>query len=291
MTAERRGNDSAAFAAVANRDARALRLRARRDVSTTLAGAYRSAFRGRGLAFEELREYQPGDEIRTIEWNATARLGRPISKRMREERDLIVALLVDLSPSLDFGSGGATKRGAITRAAAAIAAAALAANDRVALATFAADLIETLSPSSAPHQLERVVRALSAHPRVAHTDARPALDWAVHRLPRHTVAILISDGLFSDPGATLRRCARKHELCLLRVADPADRLPKRIAPIRGRGAESGRSLLLRRRRERVATSIDPRTLRRLGVEVGELETGRRLLPSLQRFFAERDVAR
>ncbi|MFQ5697880.1 MAG: DUF58 domain-containing protein [Myxococcota bacterium] len=291
MIHERRAEGSAALAAEANLDARALRLRARRDVSTALAGAYRSAFRGRGLAFEELREYQPGDDMRTIEWNATARLGRPISKRMREERDLVVALLVDLSPSVDFGSGGSTKRGAIVRAAAALAAAALGAGDRVALATFARDLVGSLSPSSAPHQLERVVRALSACPRAARTDTRAALAWAVNRLPRHAVAILISDGLFPDPGATLRRCARKHELCLLRVEDPADRLPARIAPIRGRGAESGRPLTLRRRRGGVATPIDLRLLRRLGIEVGILGTGRRLLPSLQRFFEHRDAPR
>ena len=82
----------------AARASRALRVRARRDVSTSLTGAYRSAFRGQGLTFEELRDYAPGDDVRWLEWNATARMGRPIVKRMREERDVVVALLVDLSP-------------------------------------------------------------------------------------------------------------------------------------------------------------------------------------------------
>ena len=103
--------------------ARRLRVRARRDVTTSLTGAYRSAFRGQGLTFEELREYAPGDDVRWIEWNATARLGRPISKRMREERDLVVALLVDVSASLDCGAGEGTKLDSVRRAAAALAAA------------------------------------------------------------------------------------------------------------------------------------------------------------------------
>ena len=97
-------------------DARALRIRARRDTSTLLAGAYMSAFRGPGLTFEELRDYVPGDDVRWIEWNATARLDRLIVKRMREERDLVLALIVDLSASLDFGFAGHSKRDAARRA-------------------------------------------------------------------------------------------------------------------------------------------------------------------------------
>jgi len=106
--------------------ARSLRIRARRDVTTSLTGAYRSAFRGQGLTFEELRDYAPGDDVRWIEWNATARLGRPIAKRMREERDLVLALLVDVSPSLDHGTGDSTKQDAVRRACAALSVGAIA---------------------------------------------------------------------------------------------------------------------------------------------------------------------
>jgi uncharacterized protein (DUF58 family) len=281
--------ESASARSTALIDAQALRLRARRDVSTALAGAYRSAFRGRGLTFEELRDYNPGDDVRSMEWNATARLGRPIAKRMREERDLIVCLLVDVSASLDFGYGSGTKRAAARRAAAALATAALLASDRVALAAFGDGLAGTLLPAGGPLQLERLIRILSATPPGQGTAPGTALDWAVHRLPRHTVTILISDMLFADPGAPLRQCARKHELVALRIADRADTLPRRSAPVRTRGAEGGRRGLLRARGggRAVGEPLEAGALRALGVDVGTLWTGVRLIPSLQRFFEER----
>jgi len=283
---------AAALRAAAGLDARTLRLRARRDVSTAIAGAYRSAFRGRGLTFEELREYNPGDDVRSIEWNATARLGRPIAKRMREERDLIICLVVDVSASLDFGYGGSTKRAAVQRAAAALATAALLTNDRVALATFANGLSASLAPSGGPLQLERIFQELCATSTGAKTDPRPALEWAVTRLPRHTVTILVSDFLFADPGAPLRQCIRKHELVALRVADPADTLPRGCAPVRTVGAEADRRGVVRARRsdregKPIGMPLDLGVLHSLGVDVGTLWTGSRLMPSLQRFFEER----
>ena len=255
-----------------------------------MAGAYRSAFRGRGLTFEELRDYNPGDDVRSIEWNATARLGKPIAKRMREERDLIVCLLVDVSSSLEFGFGTSTKLEAAHRAAAALATAALCANDRVALATFADGPVETLGPAVGPLQLERVLRALCGAEPSERTDPGPTLHWAVTRLPRHTITILISDLLFDDPGAPLRQCARKHEMVVLQLADPADLLPERSAPVRTVGAEAGRRGVLRAGgvgATRPVSPVEAGLLRGTGAEVGTLWTGSRLIPSLQRFFEQR----
>lgn len=281
-------------------DARALRIRARRDVSTVLAGAYRSAFRGRGLTFEELRDYNPGDDVRWMEWNATARLGRPIVKRMREERDIVLALLVDVSPSLQFGFGAETKLAAACRAAGALAAAAVLAQDRVALLTFDERPRAPLRPAAGPLQLERVFRALGAAsatddsqsepPR--RTDAGAALDWAVRTLPRHTVTVLISDLLFSDPGAPLRNATRKHEVIALHVRDPSDELPPGMVPVRVAPTEDGHRGLLRGRwrpgQVGVARpDLAPPLLRSLGVDLGTLWTGARLIPSLHRFFEER----
>jgi len=270
--------------------ARSLRVRARRDVTTSLTGAYRSAFRGQGLTFEELRDYAPGDDVRWIEWNATARLGRPITKRMREERDLALALLVDLSPSLDFGFAGATRTDAVRRAAAALAAAATAAQDRVALAVFGARLERVLPPRAGALQLERVFRALESPCAAERTDAAPALDWAAETLPRHSVVVLLSDFLFPDPGAALRRCARKHDFVALAVRDATDRPTGRLAPVRVRDAELRHPRLWRRPRaalEALAAAFPERQLRALGADYGELWTGTRLLPSLLRFFEER----
>ena len=271
-------------------DAQALRIRARRDVSTLLAGAYLSAFRGRGLAFEELRDYVPGDEVRWIEWNATARMGRPIIKHMREERDLVLALIVDLSDSLDYGFGGHTKRDAARRAAAALATAASCAQDRVALATFSNGLLEALPPAGGPVQLVRVLRALEHPGGGGPTEAKPAFAWAADTLPRHSVSLVISDLLFPDPGAALRRCARKHELSVLRVVDPADQRPRRIAPVRVRSAESGGTGVWGRRRTPDVPGpqqLPEQKLRRLGADVGLLWTGSRLIPSLHRFLEGR----
>jgi len=268
--------------------ARTLRVQARRDVSTSLTGAYRSAFRGQGLTFEELRDYQPGDDVRWLEWNATARIGRPIVKRMREERDLVLALLVDLSPSLEFGN--APKLDAVRRAAAALAAAATAAQDRLALAIFADGLVRVLPPAAGRLSLERAFRALEAPCAGEFTDAGPALDWAAEKLPRHSVVALISDFLFPDPGAALRRCASKHDLVALCVRDPADRPPSALPPVRVRDAEMRRVRLWRRPRDAedaLAAPVPERKLRALGADYGELRTGKRLLPSLLRFFEER----
>jgi uncharacterized protein (DUF58 family) len=275
---------------LARLDAQTLRLVARRDMVTGLVGAYRSAFRGRGLTFEELRDYVPGDDVRRIEWNATARFARPIVKQMREERDLVVALLVDVSGSLSFGSDGTPKRASVIRAAAALAYAASAAQDRVAIATFASEVLERADPGRGPVHLERVLRALAGTSGGAPTDATPALRWAIRTLPRHSLVLLVSDLLFPDPGAVLRRCARKHDLVVLRVADPGDELPTRTAPIRAYPMEGGPSLLLRRGRpgpSEQTGSVSEEDLRRLGVDVGTLWTGQRLVPSLRNFLESR----
>ena len=268
------------------RDAQGLRVRARRDVSALLAGAYRSAFRGRGLVFEELRDYNPGDDAAWIEWNATARLGRPISKRMREERDLVLALLVDVSDSLDFGSGGDSKGRAARRAAAALAAACLMAQDRIALATFADGLSDALPPAGGAMQLERCFRMLAEGAGGRPTDAAAALDWASDTLPRHSVVILLSDLHFPDPGSRLAHCARKHDLAVLRMVDPADTLPPHTAPVRVRPAEGGGSRVWRAGQKRSEPLSEP-VVRRRGADYGELHTGTALIPSLQRFFERR----
>jgi uncharacterized protein (DUF58 family) len=265
----------------AQRDAAALRIRARRDVSAQLAGAYRSAFRGRGLIFEELRDYVPGDDATRIDWNATARLGRPIVRRMREERDLVVALLVDVSASLEPGP----RRSAVRRAAAAVATAAARAQDRVALATFAHEVVAVLAPEPGPRQLFRVYEALGAPPPGERTDATAALDWAADTLPRHSVVVLISDMIFPDPGPALARCARKHDLVALRVVDASDRLPPRSAPVRVRGAEGGERALWRARR--TAQHLPDARLHQVGASVGTLQTGAELVASLHHFFQRR----
>jgi uncharacterized protein (DUF58 family) len=303
-------------------DARRLRVRAWRDVSSVLAGAYRSAFRGNGLVFEELRDYAPGDDAAAIEWKASARLGRPIVKRMREERDLVLALLVDVSDSLRFGRGATTKLDAVVRTAAALAGAATRARDRVALALFSDRLHATLPPETGPRQLERLLRRLAASSDPESTavapgrgtDARVALDWAARTLPRGSLVVLISDGFAPDPGPSLAHCAHRHALLALFVRDPADDLPSGLAPVRVAGAEGdlagcwrapatgpraavldrlralwppGRAAAVRPGRATVLARMPARDLRRRGVEVAQLPVGDRLIAALQHVLEKR----
>ena len=273
----------------AARDAAGLSIRARRDVARAWSGPYRSAQRGRGLIFDELRDYAPGDDAQAIEWNATARLARPIVKQMREERDLCVALLVDASRSVALGFGAA-RAASLARAAAALATAAIRARDQVALALFAGSVLDTLRPRSGPAQLERVLRALERSPAGEPSDLCPALAWTLAALPPHSIVCVLSDGFLCDPGALLARCARVHELILLRVVDPIDAGPRGRAPVRVQGAEGAGRGLWSRARGAPGPLADERWIAS-GVELGALRAGVELGGDLRAFFAKRPRAR
>jgi uncharacterized protein (DUF58 family) len=275
--------------AQAARDAAGLAIRARRDVARAWSGPYRSAQRGRGLIFDELRDYVPGDDAQSIEWNATARLARPIVKQMREERDLCVALLVDVSRSVALGFGAA-RAASLARAAAALATSAIRARDQVALALFAGASLETLRPRSGPAQLERVLRALERTPDGEPSDLRPALAWALAALPPHSIVCVLSDGFLGEPGALLARCARAHELIVLRVVDAIDAGPPGRAPVRVRGAE-GASRGLWSRRSAAPEPLAEERWRASGVEIAPLRAGDELGRDLRAFFAQRPRSR
>jgi uncharacterized protein (DUF58 family) len=271
------------------RDAAGLAIRARRDVARAWSGPYRSAQRGRGLIFDELRDYVPGDDAQSIEWKATARLARPIVKQMREERDLCVALLVDTSRSVALGFGAA-RAAALARAAAALATSAIRARDQVALALFAGLDLETVRPRSGPAQLERVLRALERAPGGEPSDLRPALTWTLSALPPNSIVCVLSDGFLADPGALLARCARVHELILLRVVDPIDAGPRGAAPVRVQGAEGAGRGLWSRRNAPPEVFADERWTAS-GVELVRLRAGSDLGRDLRAFFARRPRTR
>jgi uncharacterized protein (DUF58 family) len=273
----------------AARDAAGLAIRARRDVVRALSGPYRSAQRGRGLIFDELRDYVPGDDAQSIEWSATARLGRPIVKQMREERDLCIALLVDTSRSVELGFGGVSRGRSLARAAAALATSAIRARDQLALALFAGSRLTTLAPRSGPTQLERVLRALEDPESGEPSDLRPVLVWALAALPPHSIVCVLTDGFCSDPGPILARCARAHELIVLRVSDPIDAGPRDGVPVRVRAAERGASGVWRA--SSAPAPLSEERLRRSGAELAVLKAGPELGRDLRRFFAERPRAR
>src|SRR6185436_7268703 len=195
--------------------------RSRRAVEEVFSGAYRSAFRGQGLEFAEVREYVPGDDIRAIDWNVTARVGHPFVKRFDEERELTVVVALDLSASLRFGTGARTKRAAAAEAGALVALAASRNRYRVAL-LLSTDRVELyLPPSKRPARSLRIVRALVAfEPRGTGTELGQALRFLGRVLRRRAVVFVISDFIADPFERPLSLLARRHELVTIEVEDP-----------------------------------------------------------------------
>jgi uncharacterized protein (DUF58 family) len=177
---------------------RRVEVRTNRLVNDTMVGAYLSQFRGRGMDFEELREYMPGDDVRDIDWNVTNRMGRPFVKRFREERELGMVLAIDISASSAFGSARRTKREFATEIAATLALSAARASDKVALLLFTEQTELYLPPRKGRRHILRLIREmLSFQPKRRGTDITAALSFLNHVLPRRSMVFLLTDFLHS----------------------------------------------------------------------------------------------
>ncbi len=226
---------------------RQLRFRPRRRVEEMLAGSYLSAFKGEGLEFAEVRAYEPGDDVRSIDWNVTARTGTPFVKRFVEERRLTVMLLVDISASESFGTAGRPKREAAAEVASLLASAAGRSHDRVGLLLFS-DRAELYIPpgKSRQHRL-RIERALRFHKAAGRgTDIDAAIRFLGAVRKRRAMVFLISDFLAPTESykSALNRLSRRHEVTAVRVEDPKERTLPRVGLIRLRDAETGRQRVL-----------------------------------------------
>ena len=224
---------------------RRLTIRSRRAVEEVFAGSYKSAFRGKGLEFAEVREYVPGDDVRAIDWNVTARHGHPFVKRFDEERELTVVIALDLSGSLQFGSRARTKRETAAEAGALLALAASRNRDRVGLLLFTDRLELFLPPSKSRARSLRIVRELVAFtPRGSGTDLAQALTFLGRVLRRRAVLFVISDWLTESFERPLALLARRHEIVAIEVSDPLeDALPAR-GLLRVHDLETGESRLV-----------------------------------------------
>ena len=277
-------------------------LRTQRRVSTLMAGEYRSAFRGAGVEFEEVREYHPGDDVRTIDWNVTARMRRPHVKRYREERELEVWLLVDLSGSSVFGTGAAPRRETMVEAAALLAFTAVHSNDRIGAVLYS-DRLEGFFPCrKGTAQIWRIVRAASScEPRGKGTDLAGALRLLRGVARRGAVVFLVSDFLDHGCAPALAAAARRHDLVGVVVSDPGDLTLPGGGLVRARDIETGARLLIdtstpdraaavaARLRARHDRSL--RMLRAAGADVVELSTAGPLAEPLESFFRERERRR
>jgi len=286
---------------------RRIEIRTSRLAQETFAGAYHSVFKGRGMDFEEVREYVPGDEIRSIDWNVTARSGRPFVKKYREERELTIALLVDLSASGDFGSVARSKRELAAEVASVLAFSAIRNGDKVALILFTDQIEKHVPADKGRRHVLRVVREiLFFEPSRRGTDLVRALDFANRVLRRRAVVFLLSDFLTpadetaDGAGAlerALERTGRRHDLVALLVSDPRERSLPAIGRVVLEDAERGELVEVDtsdpRAREAYARSAEARRratlslLRGAGVEPLELGTAEPYLGALLRFFRSR----
>lgn len=195
-----------------------------RMVQDVFAGEYQSVFKGRGMEFEEVREYQPGDDVRTIDWNVTARTGNPYVKIYREERELTVMLLADVSASGAFGTVRQRKADLIAEFCAVLAFAAINNNDRIGLILFTDRVEKYIPPKKGVTHVLRVIRELLYHsPRGRGTDIAVALEFLSRVTTRQTVSFLVSDFFASGYERALGIAAKRHDLIAVAVSDPRER--------------------------------------------------------------------
>ncbi len=204
---------------------RQIEIRTNRFVSETLAGQYHSVFKGQGMNFEEVREYQPGDEVRSIDWNVTARMNHPYVKKFVEERELTLMLVVDVSGSGLFGSRGQSKRELAAEIASVLAFSAIRNNDKVGLLLFSEEVEKFIPPRKGRRHVLRVIReVLFYEPQRRGTDLNAALEFLMRVTPHRAIAVVVSDFLGSPAEAAGRRA---------RAGAPADPQPgKRTRPLR-----------------------------------------------------------
>ena len=286
---------------------RQIEIRTRRLVDDALGGHYHSVFRGHGIDFDEVREYVPGDDVRTIDWNVTAREGRPFVKKFREDRELTILLLVDVSGSLDFGSTSASKRELEAELASVLALSATRNNDKVGLVLFTDEVETYIPPKKGRYHVLRVVREiLGAQPKHRGTDVEQALRFANEVTSRRAIVFLLSDlqsprtatGQLAGLRDAVRLVHRRHDLVAMHLYDPREMTLPNVGLLSLEDVETGELVELDTGkasiRDRYAELAEARrletarTLRREGVDCLEIDTSKPYLPALLGFFKNRE---
>jgi uncharacterized protein (DUF58 family) len=281
------------------RQVRRIHIRTRRLVDGIFAGEYHSVFKGRGMEFAEVREYVPGDDVRTIDWNVTARLGHPYVKRYVEERELTVMLLVDFSASGQFGSVAKIKTEVATELCALLALSAIKNNDKVGLILFTDQIERFVPPQKGKNRALRVIREmLYFDPERRGTDIAQALEY-LHRISRRrSVTFLLSDFLATGYERALRLARRRHDVIPICITDRREASLPNVGLLALRDLESGQQVLVDtgsarvreeyRRRRAAAVAERRRAFGALGVDSIEVETDQPIIHPLMRFFRQRE---
>ena len=281
---------------------RRIQIRTSHMANDVFAGHYHSTFKGQGMEFEEVREYQPGDDVRSIDWNVTARQGRPFVKRFREERELTVMLLVDVSASQAFGTAGQLKRDLVTEVGATLAFSAITNNDKVGLIVFSDRIEKHVKPAKGTRHVLRVIRELlTFEPAGKGTDVAGAIEHLNHVLRRRAVVFIISD--FEDDGyeQKLRAAKRRHNIIPISIRDPREAAMPNLRFIELLDNETGEHVLVdtssaefrasyRQHADRKSEDLQA-LFRRLDSEAIELTTGQSFVEPLTKFFRKRKARR
>lgn len=286
---------------------REIEIRARRLVEESLAGQYHSVFKGRGMDFDRAREYVRGDEVRTIDWNVTARTGSPHIKLFTEEREMTMMIIIDVSASLNFGSNNQTKRELAAEVASVMAFSALRNNDKVGLILCTNEVEHYLPPASGRRHVLRLIREiLFFEPKGKGTDLVAAIDFANRVQPRKSLMLLMSDMAFSDSQEQalellkpkISTTSMRHDLVALAINDAREGELPNIGTIRIEDAENGNIVSLNTGSKKVREAFKSKTdtlrdnVRRLfakqGIDLLELNTGESYQPILKQFFSNRE---
>jgi len=281
---------------------RKVQIRTSHLVSDLFGGQYHSVFKGRGMEFAEVRQYEPGDEVRTIDWNVTARTGVPYVKRFTEERELTVMLLVDASASTHFGSVRQFKQELAAEIAALLAFSAIRNNDKVGLVIFSDRIELALPPRKGNRHVLRVIREILNHkPQGRGTDIPLALDHLSHVVRRRCVAFLLSDFLAPELRRPLKVANRRHDLIAVVLDDPRDYELPNVGMLAVEDPESGEHFVVdtsdRRVREEFARTRQAarndrdRFLRALDIDAVTVRTDQPYAGPLLRFFRQREKRR
>ncbi len=278
---------------------RTLEIKTRGLVETVFAGDYHSVFKGRGMNFEDVREYQPGDEIRSIDWNVTARMGAPFVKQFTEERELSVILIVDVSASENFGSTSQSKRELAAEVACLIAFSAIRNNDKVGLLLFSDEVELFIPPKKGRSHTLRIVREILFYqPRGRGTNPGLALDQLNRIVTRRSVVFFISDFQAPDFSRELRVTSKRHDFIAMHIKDERESVLPNVGVVTLEDAETGEQIEIntadRATRTRFSDQAQKqetdllRMLRRNNIDTIGLRTGEDYLAALRTFFKQRE---
>ena len=284
------------------KEVRRIQIVARRQVNDLLAGEYLSAFKGRGMEFDTVREYVPGDEIRSIDWNVTARSEAPFVKTFCEERELTILLAVDISASGAFGSQKISKIETAVEVAAVLMFTSLKNNDKVGLLFFADDIVRYIPPRKGRGSVLRLIREmLATEPVKSETNIAKALEYIGRVQRRRAVVFVLSDFLGPDCSRALAIANQRHDCIAVTLEDPRERELPNVGFLTLRDAETDELIELDTRNPRVrsmfAKAANERQsklkdlLRKANVDRLEIRTDQSYATSLQRFFRMRERQR